>query len=412
MLKGPNALPTGVYDALGAMTVYLSNFNPNDPTDSGDGKPLFLDAVMFRPVFPTVSIQAVGQGTQPAVAPADPNQYAAWQDSWQSVQIPVEGEGDRTELHLHAAIDQLFSTTSDWQASLADAPGLDFWSSPTGGSSMTSAQISATFSDGDLDRDIWASYAAEDAPTSSVTLDYTGTDGVVRENASASVATTVLHSPLSLVFSAPTMKQPGVGSPWNANFDFVPNQNGYLIQKVTTDWAYNMQSPAGAAFLGSSRMQTNRLNPVEFPFPYETTNPAFASPLVYYEVWFVKDSKVYADPGFSVAAGTDSFAPSPPVFQLTTSRYYQAGELRWIPIASLPPDGLATFHQPLPKGPSGRLWYATTVPSAWNVGTVVATRAWGYTQPSVGMGPLPWVPNLNDGDTGWTATGNYRHIGQ
>ena len=115
--------PLGTYDTVGGLTVYLQNYNPNTPGDNGDGRPLYLDAVMFQTaVPPTLSITAPGQTPQPAVAPRDPAQYDAWQDPWQTVQIPVEDGVDRTELHLHAAYDQVLTAMTNWQASLLNTP--------------------------------------------------------------------------------------------------------------------------------------------------------------------------------------------------------------------------------------------------------------------------------------------------
>ena len=54
---------------------------------------------MVQPMWPKVCIQALGQGSQPAVTPANKYGYAAWQDTWQQVQIPVEDGSNRVQLH-------------------------------------------------------------------------------------------------------------------------------------------------------------------------------------------------------------------------------------------------------------------------------------------------------------------------
>jgi hypothetical protein len=143
---------------------------------------------------PVVSITPVNQTPAPDATPANADAYANWQDSQQPIEIPVEGQGDRTELHLHAALDQVFADTSSWQASLEAASGLDFWTSRTGGSPMTAAEFSAAEIDaGDYDGDVWVSQDAAYAgsPTPSITLDYQGMVGdpvYVMASATASTA--------------------------------------------------------------------------------------------------------------------------------------------------------------------------------------------------------------------------------
>jgi hypothetical protein len=142
LLSGSNALPGGTYNLIGTVYIWLSNYNPNNPnnpnnpSDNGDGGLLYVDATMLQPIWPTVCIKAVGQGVQPTVAPADPWQYAAWQDTWQPIQIPVWGDGDRAQVQLHAAINQIYSNVTDWSAVLPNIDGLEFWTAQTGGTQL------------------------------------------------------------------------------------------------------------------------------------------------------------------------------------------------------------------------------------------------------------------------------------
>ncbi len=124
--------------------------------------------------------------------PANADAYANWQSSSQPVQIPVEGQGDRTELQFYAALDSIYADASNWLASLSAPTGIEFWTSPTGGSSMTSAEVNADIAAGDFYRDYWVSAADAGSQASTITLDYVKTVGEVEvENASAFVSTVV-----------------------------------------------------------------------------------------------------------------------------------------------------------------------------------------------------------------------------
>ena len=87
MLVGPNALPNGFYNISADFFVAVTNYNPNDPSDNGDGRLLQLGTVMLQPLWPTVSVQAVGW-SQPKVTPADQLQYGAWEDSGRRYRFP------------------------------------------------------------------------------------------------------------------------------------------------------------------------------------------------------------------------------------------------------------------------------------------------------------------------------------
>jgi hypothetical protein len=137
-------------------------------------------AIHDSEAVPVVSITPVNPTSQPDATPADASAYANWEDSSNPIVIPVEGEGARVELHLHAALDQIYADASDMQACLEPAAGLDFWTSSTGGSAMTAAEFSANeIKAGDYDGDVWVSqdpaYAGWATPT--ITLDYQGTIG-------------------------------------------------------------------------------------------------------------------------------------------------------------------------------------------------------------------------------------------
>jgi hypothetical protein len=174
-LLGNQAFPTG----WGDWFVVVSAWNPANPNDSGDGLPMQVCTALVVPVGPTVSVRALVQGSQPAVTPVNQSDYTAWQQSWQPVQIPVEGHGDRTEFQLQAAVDQLYSDQTNWQASLEDAPGLDFWTSPTGGTPLTAAEFNGLIASGSYSGDVWVSQDQADAgsPTSPVRFDFQETAG-------------------------------------------------------------------------------------------------------------------------------------------------------------------------------------------------------------------------------------------
>ena len=136
MLSGPNALPTGTYNLSGIVSIVLSNYDPTEPytTDTSDVKyysdrlPLYADATLVQPMWPSVSITAVDQMPKPKNAAgheivlADKYAYANWWDSWNQIQIPVEDGSDRTKLDLHAAINQLYYNVTDWHAVLPNIP--------------------------------------------------------------------------------------------------------------------------------------------------------------------------------------------------------------------------------------------------------------------------------------------------
>jgi hypothetical protein len=142
------------------LTLVVSAWNPANLGDQGDGLPLQFSNTAFAlvvPVSPTVTIQAVGQGGNSQVAGANANAYLGWQDSWQPIQVPVEGEGNRVELQLNAALNEVYANTNDWQASLEDAPGVDFWTSAIGGTAMTAAQFNATITAGNCSGAVYVS---------------------------------------------------------------------------------------------------------------------------------------------------------------------------------------------------------------------------------------------------------------
>jgi Ca2+-binding RTX toxin-like protein len=132
---------------------------------------------------PVVSIQPVNQAPQPDVTPANADAYANWQDSWQPIQIPIEGEGHRVQLDLHAAIDQLLSNATDWSAVLPNVQGLDFWTASQGGTPMTADAngnlIDQAFSDDGTfdDSSIWVTYAANNSASSTIAFDAEETIG-------------------------------------------------------------------------------------------------------------------------------------------------------------------------------------------------------------------------------------------
>jgi hypothetical protein len=194
-LVGPNALANGSYNLTGTLWITLSNFNPNDPTDNGDGGALFVNATMVRPLWPSVSIQPVGQWGQPKVTPVDQYAYAAWEDTWEQIQIPVEDGSNRVQLHLHAAIDQSYYSVENWHAVLPNIEGLDFWTTSQGGTKLDGLDengdpidengdlIDQAFSSaGTFDDDqVWVSedptYAANNSTCPTVTLDADATIG-------------------------------------------------------------------------------------------------------------------------------------------------------------------------------------------------------------------------------------------
>ena len=101
----------------------------------------------------------------------------------------MEGDGsDRVELQFYAALNSIYADASNWLASLSAPTGIEFWTSPTGGSSMTAAQVNATITAGPLNRDFWVSAATAGSQTSTITLNYVKTVGEV-ENASTFVTT-------------------------------------------------------------------------------------------------------------------------------------------------------------------------------------------------------------------------------
>ena len=124
---------------------------------------------MIHPLWPTESVQAVGQGSQPTdaagnpIAPANATQYAAWLDTWQSIPVPVEDGSDRTEIELRASIDSVYSNATDWHAVLPSISGLEFWTSATGGTPMQPVDaagdlINASFSaNGTFNETLWVS---------------------------------------------------------------------------------------------------------------------------------------------------------------------------------------------------------------------------------------------------------------
>ena len=331
---------------------------------------------------------------------------------------------------------------SDWRATLPNVPGLEFWNAATGGSQLTPDADGNLIDDplpydGQFTQVVYVSLdwttttAAASVSQIAFTVDWSDPGiGPASEftpaadpapSATAAVTKNVAVAvPVTLVISQPTMSQPGVGAPWNASFNIAPNENGYLIQKVTTDWSYYMQSPVGPQFLGSStatEAMTKKL-PDKYPLPYQTTDDRMNSPLVYWEVWYVHNSKVYAHSNdwnngvARIANSADIFEPSPPLFSLNQSNYYQAGEVRWVPDDKLPTNGLQNFFQvPHGTGPTHSLLMATTEPPAWKVGDVVASRSWGYYyKPGAPARAFKKVDVLGDGGTGWTVTGTYKIV--
>jgi hypothetical protein len=163
--------PLGTYNVTGIAWVVLSNYNPNHPTDpsnNGDGGSLFVNATMFQPLWPTVSIVPVGQIPQPTAAngspvtPADQYQYAAWWNAWNQIQIPEDGGGDRAKVELHAAIDQLYEQSTDWQAQFSVPQGVEVWDSSQGGNQLsvdptTGVVTGLDIQPGDFDQTVWLS---------------------------------------------------------------------------------------------------------------------------------------------------------------------------------------------------------------------------------------------------------------
>jgi hypothetical protein len=175
MISGQHSLPNGFYNG-GAITVAITNYDPRvGSTDNGDGRALQLGSVMLHPLWPTVSVTAVGQSPQPTdaagnpIAPADANQYAAWLDAWQSIPVPVEDGSDRTEIELRASIDSVFSNVTDWHAVLPNISGLEFWTSATGGTTPLTPDANGNLIDqafsgnGTFDMTLWVSSVSSES---------------------------------------------------------------------------------------------------------------------------------------------------------------------------------------------------------------------------------------------------------
>jgi hypothetical protein len=213
------------------ISVVVSAWNPANLNDYGDGLPLQVGTVMVVPVRPAVTVQPVGQGSS-QVAAGNTYAYAAWQDSWQPAQIPVDGEGDRTELQLHAAIDQVFSCGATWQASLEDAVGLDFWTSPTGGSPMTAEEFNATIPADNYDGDVWvsqdAAYAGSATPP--ITLDFQGDVGDPVLDAGSGSMRTVAQKQYHVVIS---YFGPWTFHEWNTSAQVAVDTMSELMKQIS-----------------------------------------------------------------------------------------------------------------------------------------------------------------------------------
>jgi hypothetical protein len=152
--------------------VVVGTFDPDTSpwSPTADGGYMYVDAVLVKPLWPQVSIRPELRvpGNVQGAGPA--NDYIDWEDSWKPIDIPVEGTGERVQLNLHAYIDPRYISVSDWQASLPDVPGLDFWTAATGGSAMTAAEFNQLIPAGNYDGSVWVSidpnYVVEGSATS------------------------------------------------------------------------------------------------------------------------------------------------------------------------------------------------------------------------------------------------------
>jgi hypothetical protein len=97
---------------------------------------------MIHAIWPTVTIRPTDVTVNPKVPSADDGDYVDWVDACQAINVPVEGDGTRTQLQLSAAIDPLYAqipnaSMSDWHAVLPNVAGLDFWTAAQGGTPLT-----------------------------------------------------------------------------------------------------------------------------------------------------------------------------------------------------------------------------------------------------------------------------------
>ena len=95
-------------------------------------------------------------------------------------------------------------------------------------------------------------------------------------------------APVTLVMSA-HHGLAGRRYPWSATFAFAtPNENGIVIQQVTSDWSYYMKSRAGNVFLGSSIVANVKADSQIYPAPFETSDPMANRSYTYWELAFVR----------------------------------------------------------------------------------------------------------------------------
>ena len=140
-----------VFDAHGMLYVTVSNAPLSDPAGV-DGNPVFVDAVMVRPLWPTVTVRTDRVGAGLTDLSEKSGEADDWFNSWSPNDVPLEGAGQRLAVDLHAVWDPVFNGQGslDWNLVLPNVAGLDFWTAATGGTQLQPISDPGQPDDGDL----------------------------------------------------------------------------------------------------------------------------------------------------------------------------------------------------------------------------------------------------------------------
>ena len=140
-----------VFDAHGMLYVTVSNAPLSDPAGA-DGNPVFVNAVMVRPLWPTVTVRTDRVGAGLANLSEKNGEADDWFNSWSPNDVPMEGSGQRLAVDLHAVWDPVFDGQGSlgWNLVLPNVSGLEFWTAATGGTQLQPISDPGQPDDGDL----------------------------------------------------------------------------------------------------------------------------------------------------------------------------------------------------------------------------------------------------------------------
>jgi hypothetical protein len=153
----------GVWNVPAGATITVVLVN----ADTSSGTSLCAGDVMAHAIWPTVTIRADAKDDGAFNTKDDAI------DSFQPVQVPIEGNGSRTQFALNATVETLYASIpgasmSDWQASLSIAPsgtGLELWTASTGGEPRSGLSLPLTLRSWSVVALLWRLLIPEAQPT-------------------------------------------------------------------------------------------------------------------------------------------------------------------------------------------------------------------------------------------------------